>query len=110
MEVSLEKRVEAVEAKIVVIATGLSAILTDLSGVEEAEKAEGQAPVDLERITWVEDEGPKGKFQKSEDINNPEFKKLVKTLGQHDGKMTVSGDFVWLYRNGSTVGRKKRKY
>ena len=109
-QLSLEQRVDALEAKITIIGTGLSAILTELAGVGEAEQAEAQAPVDLNRITWVEAEGPKGKFEKSEDINNPEFKKLVKTLAEHDGKMTISDDFVWLYRNGSTVGRKERNY
>jgi hypothetical protein len=60
-------------------------------------------------INWVKAEGFKGDYEKSEDFNNPEFKKMLKDLAEHDGKLTRDGVFYWVFKNGSTVGRKKRK-
>ncbi|MEM3881674.1 MAG: hypothetical protein QXD19_08020 [Candidatus Bathyarchaeia archaeon] len=61
-----------------------------------------------DKISWVEAEGSKGKFQKSEDFNNSEFKAMLKDLAEHNGKLTRDGWFYWTFKNGSTVGRKKR--
>jgi hypothetical protein len=61
-----------------------------------------------EAIEWVEAEGSKGKYERSEDVNNLEFKRMVKDLADHNGKLTRQGCFYWLFQNGSTVGRKKR--
>ena len=33
---------------------------------------------------------------------------MLEDLKTHDGKLTREGFFYWLFRNGSTVGRKKR--
>jgi hypothetical protein len=60
-------------------------------------------------IKWVKAEGSKGEFEKSEDFNNPEFKKMLKDLAEHNGKLTRDGVFYWVFKNGSTVGRKKRE-
>ena len=63
------------------------------------------------RKEWEEQlkaEGQKGEFEKSEDVNNPEFKAMLKDLQSHGGKLTRNGMFYWVYKNGSTVGRKKR--
>jgi hypothetical protein len=61
------------------------------------------------KIRWVESEGFKGPFEKSEDFNNLEFKHMLKDLAAHNGKLSRNGFFYWVYRNGSTVGRKKRE-
>jgi hypothetical protein len=63
-----------------------------------------------EKIPWVEKTGPKGQYDQSEDVNNPEFKALLKDLSAHEGKLTRDGCFYWVFQNGSTVGRKKRTY
>jgi len=63
---------------------------------------------DPSKIKWKEAEGPRGKFERSEDINNLDFKALVKCLAEHKGKLTHEGYFYWLFENGATVGRKKR--
>ena len=63
---------------------------------------------DTAKIRWEKAEGKKGEFEKSEDVNNPEFKAMLKDLALHGGKLTRDGVFYWTYRNGSTVGRKKR--
>jgi hypothetical protein len=62
-----------------------------------------------EAIKWEKSQGAKGEFEKSEDVNNPEFKKMLKDLAEHDGKLTRNGVFYWVFKNGSTVGRKKRE-
>jgi hypothetical protein len=61
------------------------------------------------KIKWTEEEGFKGKYEKSEDVNNPEFKAMLKNLQQHNGTMTDDGYFYWVFQNGSTVGRKQMK-
>lgn len=61
-----------------------------------------------DKIEWKKAEGSKGEFEKSEDVNNSEFKALLKDLAAHNGKLTRDGYFYWVYQNGSTVGRKKR--
>ena len=60
-------------------------------------------------IKWTEAQGSKGPYQRSEDINNLEFKALLKDLASHNGKLTRDGWFFWAFQNGHTIGRKKRK-
>ena len=108
-ELTLEKRVEALEAKITIIGTGLSTLLTELAGVGEAEKVSAQGPWDPAKIVWTRAEGNKGPYERSEDVNSYDFKALVKDLSAHDSKLTRGDYFFWLFQNGSTVGRKKRK-
>lgn len=60
------------------------------------------------KIQWVITEGTKGSYERSEDVDSPDFKSLIKDLVQHDGKLSKDGHFYWLFKNGSTVGRKKR--
>jgi len=105
----VEQRLDALEGKVQTIAIGLNNILTELARIDNAAEDQKTAPVDLDKIKWIEEEGPKGKYERSEDVNNLEFKRLVKTLAEHDRKMTIGNYFVWLFENGSTVGRKKRK-
>jgi len=62
---------------------------------------------DSGKVKWTEEEGFKGKYEKSEDVNNPEFKTMLKDLQQHKGRLTREGYFYWVFENGSTVGRKK---
>jgi len=63
---------------------------------------------DPSKIKWETVQGPSGTFEKSEDRDNPEFKAMLKDLAAHKGKLTREGYFYWTYKNGSTVGRKKR--
>ena len=64
---------------------------------------------DPEKIKWTQEEGFKGKYEKSEDVNNLEFKAMLKDLQEHKGRMTHNGFFYWVFTNGSTVGRKEMK-
>jgi hypothetical protein len=63
---------------------------------------------DPEKIKWEKVEGSKGAYERSEDVNNPEFKAMLKDLASHRGKLTRNGCFYWIFKNGSAVGRKKR--
>jgi hypothetical protein len=58
------------------------------------------------KIKWSQEQGTKGPFEKSEGVNSPDFKELIKDLNAHGGKLYQDGWFVWLYQNGATVGRK----
>jgi len=64
---------------------------------------------DPERIKWEKAQGSKGEYEKSEDINSLDFKNLLKDLAEHKGTLSRDGLFYWSFRNGSTVGRKKRE-
>jgi hypothetical protein len=64
---------------------------------------------DMEKIKWEPAEGKAGAYEKSSDANSPDFKALLKDIQAHGGKMTVGPYFVWAFKNGNTLGRKKRK-
>ncbi|MEM0253243.1 MAG: hypothetical protein QXK78_01620 [Candidatus Bathyarchaeia archaeon] len=85
--------------------------IAKLVGVSEEQKTESKREWswDPSKIKWVKAQGARGEFEKSEDVDNPEFKKMLKDLAEHNGKLTRDGFFYWTYRNGSTVGRKPRK-
>jgi len=63
---------------------------------------------DPDEIKWEKAEGSKGSYERSEDVNNPEFKAMLKDLASHGGRLTKDGYFYWVFKNGTTVGRKKR--
>jgi hypothetical protein len=79
--------------------------------LEPKVKGSTKLPFDASKIPWIDRENEKGKFQVSEDYDNPEHKALLKFLNEHAGGCVNSeGFFYWVYKNGSTIGRKlKRK-
>jgi len=81
--------------------------IVKLVGVEEKPKREWSWNPD--KIKWEKVQGSKGEFERSVDVDNPEFKTMLKDLAEHNGKLTRNGVFYWVYRNGSTVGRKRRR-
>lgn len=60
-----------------------------------------------DKIKWEQVEGPKGPYEKSEDVNNLDFKAMLKDLADHKGKLQRNPYFYWTFENGTTVGRKK---
>ncbi|MGB9622653.1 MAG: hypothetical protein ACPL07_02295 [Candidatus Bathyarchaeia archaeon] len=64
---------------------------------------------DMDKIKWKPAEGQAGAYEKSTDVNSPDFKALLKDVQAHGGKMTVGPYFVWAFKNGATLGRKQRK-
>ena len=61
-----------------------------------------------EKIMWTVAQGSKGEYERSEDVNSMDFKALLKTLQGHKGKMMKDGYFMWVFANGTTVGRKRK--
>ncbi|MEM0096552.1 MAG: hypothetical protein QW660_07970 [Candidatus Bathyarchaeia archaeon] len=61
-----------------------------------------------DKISWLRSQGVKGEFERSEDRDNPQFKAMLKDLANHNGRLTRDGYFYWVYKNGATVGRKRR--
>ena len=62
---------------------------------------------DLDKIKWTSAEGPSGVYERSEDVNNEHFKALRKDLKEHNGKFRKASFFIWVFENGTTIGRKK---
>ena len=77
--------------------------------IEKLVGSEARPKWNPDKIKWEKTEGWKGSYERSEDVNNPEFKAMLKDLAQHGGKLTKDGHFYWVFKNGSTVGRKKRE-
>jgi len=76
------------------------------------EYLEGIAPKDdwnPDNIKWTEATGSSGPYERSQDKENADFKKMVEDLKAHNGKLSRDGYFYWLFTNGDCVGRKKRK-
>lgn len=61
---------------------------------------------DPEKIHWTPAQGERGPYQKSDDVNSPEYKALLKDLAAHGGKLQHLDYFYWTFQNGSTIGRK----
>jgi len=87
--------------------SGLEASITQFK--HAISQAKGIQKWDPDKITWKQAEGASGPYERSDDVNNPEFKAMLRDLAAHNGKLTREGWFHWIFRNGSTVGRKKQK-
>ena len=61
-----------------------------------------------DKISWEKAEGSSGPYERSEDLTNPEFKAMLKDLAKHGGRLTHEGWFYWVFKNGVTVGGKRR--
>jgi hypothetical protein len=64
---------------------------------------------DPSKIRWEEAEGFKGRYERTEDINNTEYKAMLKDLAEHKGDLWREGYYYWVFQNGATVGRKKKE-
>lgn len=67
-----------------------------------------------ENIKWVTAEGTKGPYERypaheQEAESSENYKNILKDLEAHKGKLTKDDYFYWLFSDGATVGRKKRK-
>ncbi|MBN2260471.1 MAG: hypothetical protein JW702_07990 [Clostridiales bacterium] len=77
----------------------------------EAETQAEEVPqYDLNKITWSDETGPKGEYQKAIEQESQDFRALVNDLEIHDGKLQRNGFFLWKFNTiENTVGRKKAK-
>jgi len=88
-------------------AVNLKHRIAELIGVKDA-AAVKEPSWDPSKIKWSEAQGSSGPYERSEDVNNPDFKAMLKDLQAHKGKMNREGLFLWVFENGYTVGRKKQ--
>lgn len=63
---------------------------------------------DINKIKWEQAEGASGPYERSEDVNSLDFKALLQDLVAHQSKLTKDGYFYWAFKNGCTIGRKKK--
>ncbi len=99
--------------------TALLALLEYLNRCEEGAAAakqvilrakigeENQKSNNDQKIDWQQAEGRSGTYERSEDIDSPGHKALLKDLAAHQGKLTRDGYFYWTFRDDSTIGRKR---
>jgi hypothetical protein len=60
-----------------------------------------------EKIKWESAQGTKGPYEKSEDVNNLEFKAMLKDLNAHKNFLHHDRWKYWVFKNGTTVARRK---
>lgn len=60
------------------------------------------------KIKWTEAEGPSGPYERSEDVNNLEFKAMLRDLASNNGRLRRDDWFYWIFKHGVTVGRKRK--
>lgn len=85
----------------------LNGLLTGGEPTKPAEPAAKPESWDPSKIKWEKAEGTKGEYERSEDINNLEFKAMLKDLAAHKGRLYRNGLFYWTFPTGATVGRKQ---
>lgn len=61
-----------------------------------------------DKIKWTWAEGSSGPYERSEDVDNLEFKEMMKDLVAHQGKFQRDGYFYWVFQKAAVVGRKKK--
>jgi hypothetical protein len=96
------------------IADALDEYLESLAppGCERASQgpAAGSADTwDPAKVRWTAAMGPSGDFEKTTDADAPDYKSLVSDLKTHGGKLSKNGFFIWLYPDGKTIGRKRKR-
>ena len=93
-------------------------IVLDLCGALEAAAVDAKQRIaklvgvkawDPAHVSWIQAEGSRGPYERSEDVNNREFKAMVKDLAAHGGRLTRENYFYWLFESGDIVGRKRRR-
>lgn len=67
-----------------------------------------------EKISWVEAEGARGSYQRYPAPHQKaeftaDYQNMLKDIKEHGDRMTRENWFYWVFTDGATVGRKKRK-
>jgi len=106
LEIQDEHDIEIAKASVEGLIDGW---LTPSELTSQAQPQKETQAYDMNKIKWTQAEGSKGPYERSEDVNSLDFKALLKSLQQHNGKMTINNYFVWAFQNGHVIGRKKRK-
>ncbi len=82
-----------------------SNIMRTLKGFQAQKQAAETSTWNPDKIAWQQALGAAGPYERSEDLNNPDFKAMLKDLAAHDGKLNRDGRFYWTFKNGLSVGR-----
>lgn len=64
---------------------------------------------DLDGVIWNAATGPRGSYEKTEDVDNPAYKRLLNAIKEHQGKMVIDNHFVWLFDDNKTIGKKPKQ-
>jgi hypothetical protein len=86
----------------------LNAVEAGIAAAKNLISEKKKLECDPESIKWEQTQGNRGPYERSSDINNPDFKALLKELASHEGRITQNSYFYWVFKNGSTIGRKKQ--
>ena len=112
----LAERVARVEMNADVSQTGLDEVYRtlELHGLMKNgepvkdSKTEPKGEWDPQKIKWATAQGTRGQYERAEDVNNLEFKAMLKDLAAHKGKLLRGGFFYWIFQDDCTIGRKRR--
>jgi len=104
----LEAEVED-ERQIELVKGSMEALLDAWQRGESITQAEKPKPTwDSNKMKWTQAEGASGPYERSEDVNNLDFKECLKDLEAHQGKLSRDGFFYWKFEKSAVIGRKKR--
>jgi len=67
----------------------------------------GLVKSDPRKIQWTQENGTKGPYEKSVDVDSADHKSLLKDLAGNHGFLRRDGFQYWVFQNGSTIGRRK---
>jgi hypothetical protein len=81
--------------------------VSDLCYKQAATHRKAEAKIDLNKIAWAPATGPKGAYEKTDDVNSPDYKKLRQELVNHKGVMRLDGFLIWIFENGVVARRKE---
>jgi hypothetical protein len=102
MKAYKKRQVEA----LVLIQDGLVRVQDGIALLFEPEEPETQPKYALEKITWTQETGNKGPYEKAVEQDNVDFRGLVNDLEAHNGKLQLNGYFIWKFSQGNSIGRK----
>ena len=83
---------------------------TWLKGKSINAPAEPKTKYNIEKISWEDRIGPKGPFQISKDVDNPDFQALTRDLEEHSGKLAKKNFFFWKFGQSNAIGRKRSSF
>jgi len=105
LEISDEHDIEIAKASVEGLIDGW---LTPSELTSQTQPQPQSQAYDVAKIKWEAKTGAKGPFEKTDDYNSLDYKALLRELLSHNGKMRKNGYFLWIFQNGSTIGRKRK--
>jgi hypothetical protein len=87
-------------------------LLNEWLGTQKTSVPTPRAKWDSTKIKWQNADGGKGPYERSEDVNNLDFKEAMKDLEAHGGKLSRKENdatwFYWKFEKNAIIGRKKK--